>query len=252
MSRNGYIKLHRQITENELWFSERFTKSQAWIDLLLLATYEPRVVFLRGIEVKLEPGELCYSQLSLASRWKWNFKTVKSFLNMLEKREMLETRTNNVTTVISIRNWNRYQSNGDQNGDQNGDKQEGKEGKETGSPDGSPSPNQQKESKSASPVRAFETWWAEEYRRRRGEDYLFSWGKDGKLIKTMLTVCSLDQLKLKATAFLASSDEFIERAGHTIGVLYSRFNALNASDALKKEKPFGPTKEQTIFAEVDI
>ena len=82
----GYIKLHRQITENEFYFSERFTKSQAWIDLLLLANFKPNTIFIRGIEVKTNPGELCYSQLSLSKRWKWNIKTVNKFLMMLENR----------------------------------------------------------------------------------------------------------------------------------------------------------------------
>lgn len=120
----GWIKLYRQACDSELYFSERFTRMQAWIDLLLLATHKQQTVFLRGVEVHLLPGELCYSQLSLAKRWKWNFKTVKNFLSSLEKREMLETRTNNVTTVISIRNWSKYQGNGEQNGDQNGEQKE--------------------------------------------------------------------------------------------------------------------------------
>jgi DNA-binding transcriptional regulator YhcF (GntR family) len=114
----GYIKLHRQITENEFWSSEKFTKAQAWVDLLLLANHKHATLFIRGIEVVLKPGELCYSQLTLARRWKWNFKTVVKFLKMLEKRQMVETKTSNVTTVITILNWERYQGSGEQNGEQ--------------------------------------------------------------------------------------------------------------------------------------
>jgi DNA-binding transcriptional MocR family regulator len=122
----GFVKLYRQITENEFYFSERFTKAQAWVDLLLLATYKVRTVFIRGIEIELQPGQLCYSQLTLADRWKWNFKTVVSFLKLLEKRGMLETKTNNITTIISIKNWKLYQGNGEQNGDQIGEQKESK------------------------------------------------------------------------------------------------------------------------------
>ncbi|NWF90968.1 MAG: hypothetical protein HXY50_16095, partial [Ignavibacteriaceae bacterium] len=120
----GWIKLHRQIEDNEFWFSERFTKGQAWVDLLILANHKPATVFIRGIEIRLNPGESCHSQLTLAKRWKWNFKTVVTFLKTLEKREMLETKTNNVTTIISIKNWNLYQGNGEQNGDQIGEQKE--------------------------------------------------------------------------------------------------------------------------------
>jgi hypothetical protein len=112
----GWIHLHRQIIENELWFSERFSWAQAWIDLLLLASYRPRRVSIRRIAIELEPGELCYSQLSLADRWKWNRKTVKSFLDELARREMIlikaDKRLTRLTTVITIQNWNHYQGDG--------------------------------------------------------------------------------------------------------------------------------------------
>ena len=121
---SDWIKLHRSIVDSELWFSERFTRAQAWIDLLLLATYKPRTVFIRGIEMNLHSGDLCSSQLSLAKRWRWDFKTGASFLRLLERREMVEIKTDNVTTVISIKNWSRYQSNGDESGDQNGEQKD--------------------------------------------------------------------------------------------------------------------------------
>ena len=124
----GWIKLHRKITENEFYFSERFTRSQAWIDLLLLATHRPQTVFIRGVEIILKPGELCYSQLSLAERWKWNRKTVMSFLKALGKRQMILNRTDSqlshITTVITILNWNEYQTDGQPDGQRNGQRRD--------------------------------------------------------------------------------------------------------------------------------
>lgn len=117
-NKQGWIKLHRQICENELWFSERFTKAQAWIDLLLLANHAPATIFIRGIEIHLDRGQLAYSQLTLASRWKWNDRTVNELLKLLEKRQMIQTKTNNVTTVITIRNYNEYQNYTEQSTDQ--------------------------------------------------------------------------------------------------------------------------------------
>lgn len=110
----GWIKLHRSIQENEFYFSERFTKAQAWIDLILLANHKPATIFLRGVEVNLSRGELARSQVTLASRWKWNERTVNKFLKMLEKREMIHIRSTNVTTIVSIRNYNLYQDSTEQ------------------------------------------------------------------------------------------------------------------------------------------
>jgi hypothetical protein len=111
----GWISIHRQIMENEFWFAERFTKAQAWIDLLLLANHKPATIFIRGNEINLIKGELAYSQLSLAERWKWNFKTVKKFLESLIKRGMIKVSGGNVTTVITILNYQKYQEYGEQN-----------------------------------------------------------------------------------------------------------------------------------------
>ena len=114
----GWIKLHRQITDNEFYNSERFTKMQAWIDLLLLAGHAKQTIFIRGVEINLKPGELCYSQQSLAKRWNWNFKTVRKFLELLENRQMVKCKITTVTTVITILNWDKYQIDGEQNGEQ--------------------------------------------------------------------------------------------------------------------------------------
>jgi len=119
---DGWIKLHRQIIENELYFSERFTKSQAWIDLLLLARHDSGLVTIRGIDIRLNPGQLCWSQLSFAKRWGWDRKTVKKFLNLLKKREMVDIKISKVTTIISIISWLNYQGSGQQNGQQKDNK----------------------------------------------------------------------------------------------------------------------------------
>lgn len=115
----GWIKLHRQIMENEFYFSERFTKTQAWIDLLLLATHRERSIFIRGIEIKLKPGELCYSQVSLSERWKWNRRTTKKFISELENCGMIHNRISRITTVISIIKWEKYQVDAQQSAQQN-------------------------------------------------------------------------------------------------------------------------------------
>jgi hypothetical protein len=107
----GYIKLYRQIMENEFYFSERFTKMAAWMDLLLLARHsrKPALVSIRGNLIKVNRSQLCYSVLSLAKRWKWNRRTVVLFLSHLETRQMIHHRKNHITTVITILNYDKYQ-----------------------------------------------------------------------------------------------------------------------------------------------
>lgn len=107
----GWIKLYRQIEENEFYFDEPFTRTQAWIDLLLLACHKSTSLRIRGIKIDLKPGELCYSQLSLAQRWKRDRKTVNKFLNEFKNMQMVDIKISRLTTIITITNWEKYQGN---------------------------------------------------------------------------------------------------------------------------------------------
>jgi hypothetical protein len=50
------------------------------------------------------------SQLSLQKRWKWSQNKVKRFLNMLKKHGMADFETNDLTTIITICNFDTYQT----------------------------------------------------------------------------------------------------------------------------------------------
>ncbi len=107
----GYIKLWRAICDSELYFSEKFTKSQAWIDLLLLANHKQNTLFVRGIVVKLEPGEVLAGEEYLAKRWKWSREKVRNYLSLLssETRQQIIWKKSNVCSVVVIAKWHLYQ-----------------------------------------------------------------------------------------------------------------------------------------------
>ena len=44
--------------DSDFWLSEKFTKGQAWIDLIGLATHKDKSIWIRGIEIKLKRGQL--------------------------------------------------------------------------------------------------------------------------------------------------------------------------------------------------
>lgn len=104
----GYVKIWRKLIENFLYSGEKFDKLHAWLDLILLARFKKGSTLIRGVKVNLEPGELCWSQKSLAARWKWNERTVAKYLKMLEEEQMIQCRITHVTTIITILNWDIY------------------------------------------------------------------------------------------------------------------------------------------------
>jgi len=114
----GWISLYRSLQYNDLWNCERFTKGQAWVDLLLLANIKTKKIFLRGIEITVERGQLAWSIVSLSERWQWNERTVSNFLKSLNRREMIHSKTSNVSTVITICKYDEYQKSTEQSKEQ--------------------------------------------------------------------------------------------------------------------------------------
>jgi len=111
----GWISLHRKVENNYLWLSEKFTRGQAWVDLLLIANHSDGKIRARGILVDVKRGQVGWSCVKLAERWKWGTAKVKRFLNELENEQQIEQQKNNVTTLITIINYNEYQLNGTAN-----------------------------------------------------------------------------------------------------------------------------------------
>jgi hypothetical protein len=102
---HGWIKLWRKLQDNSLWQRKPYSYGQAWVDLLLLANHKPSRVWLRGIPLDLEVGQLGYSKESLAAKWGWSRGKVTRFLDALENEQQIVQQTDNVTTVITITNW---------------------------------------------------------------------------------------------------------------------------------------------------
>ena len=106
----GWIKVFRKITDCD-WYSQKpFDKTHAFLDLLLMAAWEETVVIRRGRKITLRPGELAISVRELSERWGMNRRTAMRLLFDLESVKTITQRKNNATTVISIINWESYQS----------------------------------------------------------------------------------------------------------------------------------------------
>jgi phage replication O-like protein O len=73
-------------------------------------------------------------------------------------------------------------------------------------------------------VKEFLTYWGETFQREVGQPYVFSFGKDGNLIKQLLAVHDLPTLQDVTKIFF--KDEQCKRRGLTIGVFFQEINRL--------------------------
>lgn len=105
----GWVKIHREITNHEIWGDKPFAKGQAWLDLILLANYTDRTVLLGNSKETVCRGSLITSELKLMERWGWGRKKVRLFLNFLETEKMVTLKRNNKGTTITIVKYGFYQ-----------------------------------------------------------------------------------------------------------------------------------------------
>ena len=111
----GWVKLDRQIFDHWLWQEKPFSVGQAWVDLILLASYEDGVQYYRGELYERKRGEVCASLKWLGERWGWSIGKVSRFLNVLQKDKMVTQKRNAHGTTLSIENYTLFQDRRNQN-----------------------------------------------------------------------------------------------------------------------------------------
>ena len=105
MDNKGFIMLDRSILEDDMYFSEKFTRMQAYIDLCLLAAFKSRSFYIRGNKVELQPMQVAKSVRDLADRWQWSVNKVRGYLYELEKGDYIDTQKTSVNQIITIKKY---------------------------------------------------------------------------------------------------------------------------------------------------
>jgi hypothetical protein len=110
----GYVKLWRRLKDSDFWQSEKFSGPQAWVDLLMLANHKDTFFKARGQRIEVKRGQVAYSEVTLSNRWKWSRGKTRRFLQELSSKtvQQIVQQKNNLTTLITILNWEQYQVDG--------------------------------------------------------------------------------------------------------------------------------------------
>jgi hypothetical protein len=107
----GYILLHRKMGNNPLWLEQKFSRGQAWVDLIMLTNHKPGYIRKRGIKIPINRGECGWSVLALAARWRWSRGKVQRFLDELQDEQQIVQQKSKLTTIIKLVNYEAYQAN---------------------------------------------------------------------------------------------------------------------------------------------
>ena len=116
IKRMDWIKLYLRLKHHPLWLAEPFTKGQAWVDLLMLTSYNDGFFYKRGVRIRVKRGQCAWSELGLAERWRWSRGKVRRFLDELETEQQIIQQKSNVTTLITVINYEQHQARRTPNG----------------------------------------------------------------------------------------------------------------------------------------
>lgn len=105
----GFIKLHRKVQKHWIYDEKRkFSKYEAWLDMLMMANHKDNKFVLGNELIELTKGQFVTSELKLMERWDWGKAKLRSFLELLEKDEMIVKISDRKKTTITICNYSLY------------------------------------------------------------------------------------------------------------------------------------------------
>lgn len=104
----GYIHIHREIENHWLWLQPR--RFQWWLQLLFMASYVDKTIAFGNDIIHLQRGQLATTIRQLMRRWGAHSQAALAFLTVLENENMIVRESNRKMTIITIINYDKYQS----------------------------------------------------------------------------------------------------------------------------------------------
>lgn len=106
--KTGWLKISRGIVLHWLW--EDANRLKWWLDLLLMAAYEKKSVYVNTRLVEVQRGQMVASLAFLCQRWGISKPTLLTFLKLLESEGMIERTLDHNISLLTICNYETYQT----------------------------------------------------------------------------------------------------------------------------------------------
>lgn len=107
---SGTVNIARDIWHDTAFKDQPFTEREAFVWLIMEASYKAREKRVGNVCVNLSRGQLASSIRFMAEAWDWQKSTVDRFLKRLQSRDMIGTDSGSGLSVITICKYDEYQS----------------------------------------------------------------------------------------------------------------------------------------------
>ena len=115
MSKQGYIKLYRQIADTPIWADS--DKLKLWLMCLMKATHDEKTQVVGNQIIELKAGQFITGRSALSDEFNRDVKkdrrvdglTLFRWLSLFEKMEMLNIKKTNKYSLVTVLNWDKYQ-----------------------------------------------------------------------------------------------------------------------------------------------
>lgn len=104
----GWIKVHRKLLTSEVFRNEKLLK--IFMYCLLKATHTDHDFLVGKQIVSLSPGQFVFGRKKAAQELEMNESTVRDYMNVLKKQSIIDIKSTNKYSVITIVNWGFYQT----------------------------------------------------------------------------------------------------------------------------------------------
>lgn len=109
MEDDTWIKLYRKLLKSPIFDNEKALK--IWIWCLLKATHKDRNQLVGLQIVKLKNGQFVFGRKKASEELKMKESTIYKYISLLKKLQMIDIKSNNKFSVVSIEKWESYQTN---------------------------------------------------------------------------------------------------------------------------------------------
>ena len=105
----GWIKLYRQTLDNPIVMKDS-DHLAVWIYLILNATHDEYPALFKGEKITLKPGQLITGRKAISNVLGISESKIFRIINCFKSEHQIEQQTSNKNSLISIVNWDLYQS----------------------------------------------------------------------------------------------------------------------------------------------